>query len=124
VPRDGRSARELARLEKGALPGPLFREQGLPVAALVLQREEWSPMPDVAGIAAEQLRLFVDKIERLEEEKKELQETIKEAYAEAKGEGFDVKILRKLISLRKMRPNDRQEQDELLDLYKAALGMI
>jgi uncharacterized protein (UPF0335 family) len=81
-------------------------------------------MPDVAGIAAEQLRLFVDKIERLEEEKKELQETIKEAYAEAKGEGFDVKILRKLISLRKMRPNDRQEQDELLDLYKAALGMI
>jgi uncharacterized protein (UPF0335 family) len=81
-------------------------------------------MPDVAGIAAEQLRLFVDKIERLEEEKKELQENIKEAYAEAKGEGFDVKILRKLISLRKMRPNDRQEQDELLDLYKAALGMI
>jgi uncharacterized protein (UPF0335 family) len=81
-------------------------------------------MPDVAGIAAEQLSLFVDKIERLEEEKKELQETIKEVYNEAKGEGFDVKILRKLISLRKIRPNDRQEQDELLDLYKAALGMI
>ncbi|WP_027133749.1 DUF2312 domain-containing protein [Geminicoccus roseus] len=81
-------------------------------------------MPDVAGIAAEQLSLFVDKIERLEEEKKELQETIKDVYNEAKGEGFDVKILRKLISLRKMRPNDRQEQDELLDLYKAALGMI
>lgn len=81
-------------------------------------------MPDVAGIAAEQLSLFVDKIERLEEEKKELQETIKDVYNEAKGEGFDVKILRKLISLRKIRPNDRQEQDELLDLYKAALGMI
>ena len=81
-------------------------------------------MPDVAGIAGEQLRLFVDKIERLEVEMKELQEQIKEVYSEAKGEGFDVKILRKLISLRKLRPNDRQEQDELLDLYKAALGMI
>jgi len=81
-------------------------------------------MPDVAGIAGEQLRLFVDKIERLEVEKKELQEQIKEVFAEAKGEGFDVKALRKLIALRKIRPNDRQEQDEILDLYKAALGMI
>jgi uncharacterized protein (UPF0335 family) len=81
-------------------------------------------MPDVAGIGAEQLRLHVDKIERLEVEKKELQETIAEAYAEAKGEGFDVKILRKLIAMRKIRANDRQEQEELLDLYKVALGMI
>jgi uncharacterized protein (UPF0335 family) len=81
-------------------------------------------MADTGGIAAEQLRLFVDKIERLEEEKKELGEQLKEVYAEAKGEGFDVKILRKLISLRKIRPNDRQEQEELLDLYKSALGMI
>ncbi len=80
-------------------------------------------MPDVAGIAADQLRLHVDKIERLEEEKKELQETIKEAYAAAKGDGFDLKILRKLIAIRKIRANDRQEQEELLDLYKAALGM-
>jgi uncharacterized protein (UPF0335 family) len=80
-------------------------------------------MPDVAGIAAEQLRLFVDKIERLEEEKKELQETIKEAYAEAKGEGFDVKIMRKILQLRRMKPHDRAEQDELLEVYMTALGM-
>lgn len=81
-------------------------------------------MSDVAGIAADQLRLLVDKIERLEEEKKELGEQIKEVYGEAKSEGFDVKILRKLISLRKLRPNDRHEQEELLDLYKNALGMV
>lgn len=81
-------------------------------------------MADTGGIAAEQLRLFVDKIERLEVEKKELGEQIKEVYNEAKGEGFDIKILRKLISLRKLRPNDRQEQEELLDLYKVALGMV
>lgn len=81
-------------------------------------------MPDVAGIAAEQLRQIVDKIERLNEEQRELQETIKETYASAKSEGFDVKVLRKLIALRKLRPNDRQELDELMDLYKHALGMI
>ena len=81
-------------------------------------------MPDVAGIAGERLRQLVDKIERLEVEKKELQETIKDVFNEAKGEGFDVKILRKLITLRKLRPNDRQEQEELMELYKSALGML
>jgi len=81
-------------------------------------------MPDVAGIAGERLRQLVDKIERLEVEKKELQETIKDVYNEAKGDGFDIKILRKLITLRKLRPNDRQEQEELMDLYKSALGMM
>jgi uncharacterized protein (UPF0335 family) len=87
------------------------------------QGEIWR-MPDVAGIAGERLRQLVDKIERLEVEKKELQETIKDVYNEAKGDGFDIKILRKLITLRKLRPNDRQEQEELMDLYKSALGMM
>jgi uncharacterized protein (UPF0335 family) len=78
----------------------------------------------VGGLAAGQLRAFVDRIERLEEEKKALAGDIKEVYAEAKGNGFDTKILRKVISIRKLEDAERQEQESLLDLYMAALGMI
>jgi len=78
---------------------------------------------DVGGVAASQLRSFVDRIERLEEEKKGLADDIKDIYSEAKGQGFDVKVLRKIISLRKKSKEDRQEEEELLELYKAALGM-
>jgi uncharacterized protein (UPF0335 family) len=82
-----------------------------------------APSNDVGGVAAVQLRSFVDRIERLEEEKKGLADDIKDIYSEAKGQGFDVKILRKIISLRKRSKEDRQEEEELLELYKAALGM-
>ncbi len=78
---------------------------------------------DVGGIAGERLRSFIERIERLEEEKKGLQDDIKDIYAEAKGVGFDTKIMRQVIRLRKMEKDDRQEQDALLELYKAALGM-
>ena len=78
---------------------------------------------DVGGVAGERLRSFVERIERLEEEKKALQDDIKEVYAEAKGVGFDVKILRQVIRLRKQDREERQEQEELLDIYLAALGM-
>ena len=78
---------------------------------------------DVGGVAAVQLRSFVDRIERLEEEKKGIADDIKDLYSEAKGQGFDVKVLRKIISLRKKSKEDRQEEEELLELYKAALGM-
>jgi uncharacterized protein (UPF0335 family) len=78
---------------------------------------------DVGGIAAGQLRSFVERIERLEEEKKALAGDIKEVYAEAKGNGFDTKIMRKVISIRKLEDAERQEQESLLDLYMAALGM-
>lgn len=81
------------------------------------------PSSDVGGIAAEQLRSFVERIERLEEEKKGIADDIKDIYAEAKGTGFDVKTMRSIIRLRKMEKDDRQEQEALLDLYKAALGM-
>ena len=79
---------------------------------------------DVGGIAAGQLRAFVERIERLEEEKKALSGDIKEVYAEAKGNGFDTKILRKVISVRKLEDAERQEQESLLELYMAALGMV
>ena len=78
---------------------------------------------NVGGIAAEALSQYVDRIERLEEEKKALSADIKQVYDEAKSTGFDVKILRKLISIRKVAEHDRKEQDEVLELYKRALGM-
>ncbi|MBP2298365.1 DUF2312 domain-containing protein [Azospirillum picis] len=81
-------------------------------------------MSDVGGIAADRLKSFVERIERLEEEKRGLQEDIKEVYAEAKGTGFDTKIIRQIIRLRKMDKADRQEQEAILELYKEALGML
>lgn len=80
-------------------------------------------MSDVGGIAADRLKSFVERIEKLEEEKKGLQEDIKEVYAEAKGTGFDTKIIRQIIRMRKMDKADLQEQEAILDLYKEALGM-
>ena len=78
---------------------------------------------DVGGVAGQRLRSFVERVERLEEEKAALMEDIKEVYGEAKGVGFDVKTLRKIVSLRKMDAEKRRESDELLDLYKSAIGM-
>jgi uncharacterized protein (UPF0335 family) len=79
--------------------------------------------PEVGGIAADRLRSIIDRIERLEEERKALSGDIKDIYAEAKSAGFDVKVLRQLISLRKKEPAEVEEQESLLDLYKRALGM-
>ena len=70
------------------------------------------------------LRAFIERIERLNEEKKALSEDIKEVYAEAKGNGFDTKILRTVVRLRKQDSSERAEQEALLDLYLNALGMI
>jgi uncharacterized protein (UPF0335 family) len=78
---------------------------------------------DVIGQAArEQLKAFVQRIERLEEEKTSLGADLKEVYAEAKSMGFDVKVLRKVISLRKMDKNARAELEALMDLYLGAIG--
>lgn len=71
----------------------------------------------------QRLRSFIERIERLEEEKKALADDVKEVYAEAKGQGFDVKTMRKIVSLRKKDPDDRAEEDALLDTYMSALGM-
>jgi uncharacterized protein (UPF0335 family) len=81
-------------------------------------------MPDVGGIAGDRLKSFIERIERLEEEKKALANDIKEVYAEAKGTGFDTKIMRQVIRLRRMDKDDLDEQDALIDVYKRALGML
>ncbi len=81
-------------------------------------------MTDVGGVAADQLRSYIERIERLEEEKAGIAADIKDVFAEAKGNGFDIKTMRQIIRLRKLEEIDRQEQETLLDLYKRALGMI
>jgi uncharacterized protein (UPF0335 family) len=75
------------------------------------------------GVAAERLKSFIERLERLEDEKRDISEQIKDVFAEAKGEGFDIKTLRQVLKLRRMKPHDRTEQEELLELYKSALGM-
>jgi uncharacterized protein (UPF0335 family) len=80
-------------------------------------------MADVGGIAADRLRSFIERIERLEEERKSLGADLRDVYAEAKSAGFDTKIMRQIVRIRKMDSADRQEQEELIDLYKQALGM-
>lgn len=79
---------------------------------------------DIGGVGGERLRSFIERIERLEEEKAHLAEDIKEVYAEAKGVGFDAKTVRKIVSLRKLDHEKRREAEELLDLYKTAIGMV
>ncbi len=79
---------------------------------------------DVQGVAAAQLRSIVERIERLEEEKKAIGDDIKDVYGEAKGNGYDTKVLRTVIRLRKQDASEREEQDAILDLYKEALGMV
>jgi uncharacterized protein (UPF0335 family) len=75
-------------------------------------------------VAAGQLRAFIERVERLEEEKKTIADDIKEVYAEMKGTGFDTKAVRAIIRLRKKDQAERQEEEAILDLYKAALGMV
>jgi uncharacterized protein (UPF0335 family) len=80
-------------------------------------------MSDVGGITAEQLKAYMERIERLEEEKAAIAADVREVFAEAKANGFDVKIMRQVLRLRKLDSNDRAEQEALLDLYMSALGM-
>jgi len=80
-------------------------------------------MADGGGVAADRLRSIVERIERLEEEKAALAADIREVYSEAKGAGFDVKVLRQVVRLRKVNQSDRQQMEHLLDVYKSALGM-
>jgi uncharacterized protein (UPF0335 family) len=74
--------------------------------------------------AKDQLKSIIERIERLEEEKKTISDDIRDVYAESKGNGFDVKALRTIVRLRKQDPNERQEQETILETYMQALGML
>ncbi|MDQ0472783.1 DUF2312 domain-containing protein [Labrys wisconsinensis] len=80
-------------------------------------------MTDTTSVAADQLKSVVERIERLEEDKQAIADDIKEVYGEAKGNGFDVGVLRKIIALRKKPADERAEEDAILELYLQALGM-
>ena len=80
-------------------------------------------MVEVGGIASEHLRSYIDRIERLEEEKTGLAADIRDIYAEAKGNGFDSRTMRRIVTLRKLDQSERNERDALLDLYRRALDM-
>ena len=77
-----------------------------------------------ATVSNDQLRLFMERIERLEEEKKGVADDIRDVYSEAKSQGYDTKIMRQIFKLRKMEPHDRAEMEALLDVYKSALGLV
>ena len=76
------------------------------------------------NVAAEQLRLFIERIERLEEEKKGIADDVKDVYAEAKANGYDTKTMRMIVRLRRMESHARQEADALLETYRNALGLL
>lgn len=85
--------------------------------------EAATPEPQKTNFGKAQLKSLVERIERIEEEKAALAGDIREIYAEAKGNGFDTKIMREVVRLRKMESHEREERDSLLDLYLSALGM-
>lgn len=80
-------------------------------------------MADVQGVSGERLKQYIERIERLEEEKAGLADDIRDVYAEAKSAGFDSKIMRMIVRLRKMASEKRRDEEELLDIYKSAIGL-
>jgi uncharacterized protein (UPF0335 family) len=101
------------------MPAARIKTGVRPMALQVVEK----PDAKTGGIAADRLRSLIERIERLEEERKALGSDIKDIYAEAKSAGFDVKVLRQLIRIRKQEPADVEEQETLLDVYRRALGM-
>lgn len=81
-------------------------------------------MTTIGGVAGDQLRSIIERVEKLEEEKAAIATDIREVFAEAKANGFDVKAMRQIIKLRKMDHSERDEQEHMLDLYKRVLGML
>ena len=75
------------------------------------------------AVSDDQLRLFIERVERLEEEKKGVTDDVRDVYSAAKSQGYDTKIMRQIVRLRKMSQQDRQEMEAILDMYKAALGL-
>ena len=80
-------------------------------------------MSDTGGIAGDRLRSFIERVERLEEDRSNLNAVIREVYSEAKSAGFDAKTMRAIVRLRKLEPNERQEQEHLLEVYRNAVGV-
>ena len=89
----------------------------------VIEGGETDGPGDSYRVTADELRQFIERIERLEQEKKDIAEQVKEVFAEAKGRGYDTKVMRKVVALRRREPDDIAEEEAILDMYKEALGM-
>lgn len=94
-----------------------------PIPAQIEKERSMGDASNVGGIAGERLKSFIERIERLEEEKRGIAADIKEVFSEAKGTGFDTKIMRQILKERRMDQDDLEEQETLLDLYRRAIGM-
>jgi uncharacterized protein (UPF0335 family) len=103
--------------------GAPFRTPGLAAISTRYRFTQSGDTPPMAENTDDRLRLLIERVERLEEEKKGIGDDIKDVYLEAKAVGYDVKIMRQIVRLRKMAPDDRKEMEAILDLYKAALGL-
>ena len=90
---------------------------------MAMDMEDTNTPPDSYRVTADELRQFIERVERLELEKKDIAEQIKEVMAEAKGRGYDTKVMRKVIALRRREPDDIAEEEAVLEMYKQALGM-
>jgi uncharacterized protein (UPF0335 family) len=108
----------LTRRYRRLIPLLRFQLENMPMAL------DTTDTSTTGNIAADRLKSIVDRIERLEEERKALASDIKDIYAEAKSSGFDIKVLRQLIRMRKQEPAEIEEQETLLDVYRRALGMV
>jgi uncharacterized protein (UPF0335 family) len=110
-------------LTRAARPAMASAENRLREKSNDMAEAKDSVVAGTAEVNAGHLRAFIERIERLEEEKKALADDIKDVYGEAKGNGFDVKIMRKIVSIRKQDREKRREEEEILDLYLTALGI-
>jgi uncharacterized protein (UPF0335 family) len=114
IPQESRAARVARAQGRGYGPRPFILRHFLGTGFVAMAK---------ANFAKDQLKSLVERVERLEEEKTALSGDIRELYAEAKGQGFDTKIMRQVVRLRKMETHEREERNALLDLYMSALGM-
>jgi uncharacterized protein (UPF0335 family) len=112
-----KSAQGPENLRRTLLPAGLYRY------ASAKAIHQFMEHPTMAEATDDRLRLLIERIERLEEEKKGIADDIRDVYAEAKAVGYDPKIMRQIVRLRKMKPDDRNEMEMVLDTYKAALGL-
>lgn len=111
--------RQVVHKNIGTRSERVFPNETLATIGLIVEEEDLIAM----NVAADELRLLIERIERLEEDKKAVSEDIREVYSEAKSRGYDAKIMRQIIKLRAMEDHDRAEFEAILDTYIAALGM-
>jgi uncharacterized protein (UPF0335 family) len=115
-----RLALKRAALSFSVSPASSFQEYPMATAAAAAVKDE----APATKFAKDQLKAIIERIERLEEEKKTISDDIRDVYAEAKGNGFDVKALRTIVRLRKQDANERAEEETILETYMQALGML